>query len=108
MIAPATALVVASGVLTQGWHQEHKAFDYACRTGTAVYALVDGVTTTSRNVHLGNIVTLKGEKVTYRYAHLDTMVEPATVSKGDVIGTCGNTGNWSYGSHVHLEIETHN
>ena len=105
MIAPATALVVAAGVLVQQWSPEHPGFDYACRTGTDVYALADGVISNRRSHTLGNIVELRGEHADYLYAHLHTVAEPGPVEMGDVIGTCGNTGAWSYGSHVHLEVD---
>ena len=104
MIAPAVSLVLASGIFIQGWSPDHPGFDYACRTGTPVYAMVDGTTHTGRSSRMGHEVTLVGETKTVYYAHLHTTAPAGPVKQGDVIGTCGNTGSWSYGPHLHLEI----
>ena len=104
MIAPAAALIVAGGILVQEWSPEHPAFDYACRTGQPVYAIQDGTIRSSRSWSMGVQVFLEGENGTAYYAHLHRAMPDGEVKKGDVIGACGNTGAWSYGSHVHYEM----
>ena len=104
-VAPAVSLVLASGILVQGWSEDHPGFDYACRVGTPVYALVDGTMYTDYNGRMGNTVTIKGQGKTIYYAHLDTTEAQGPVKKGDIIGTCGNTGSWSTGPHLHLEVK---
>ena len=53
---------------------------------------------------MGIQVFLEGENGTAYYAHLHRAMPDGEVKKGDVIGACGNTGAWSYGSHVHYEM----
>ena len=97
------SLVVAAGVLVQSPNPGHDAWDFACRRGAPVYATIDGTARAHRNGRMGNQITLKGPDGTAYYAHLQS-TNPGSVKKGDVIGTCGNTGSWSYGPHVHYEF----
>lgn len=99
---PLIPLVVA-GVVVQTPSPDHDAWDIACQRGTPVYAVFDGTTQTSYNGRMGNQVTLEGGRTAY-YAHLRSVEPGGPVKKGDVIGTCGNTGSWSSGPHVHFEL----
>ena len=105
MLAPAAALVVAGGILIQTWSPEHPGFDYACRTGQPVYATHSGTVRTSRSWRMGNEVRIITEDGTAYYAHLQSVRAEGEVLAGEVIGTCGNTGRWSYGPHVHYEFQ---
>lgn len=95
--------LIVSGILVQSPSPDHPAWDIACRTGAPVRAVFDGRTRTKRSPRMGNQVWLEGEQTAY-YAHLDTVEPPGFVKRGEVIGTCGNTGTWSYGPHVHFEL----
>lgn len=56
--------------------------------------------------NMGNVVVVKAsDNTAHVYAHLDTInvTKGAFITKGDVVGTQGNTGI-SAGSHLHYEI----
>ena len=92
------------GVITQEPNPGHEAYDFACRVGTPVKAVHGGRVKRFRDPYLGNQVRIYGyDGVVSLYAHLDTIEASGDVNKGDVIGTCGNTGAWSTGPHLHFE-----
>lgn len=98
------ALVVA-GPIVQSPSPEHPAWDIACKRGAPVYAVFDGTLRAHRSARMGNQITLEGNHHTAYYAHLQSVLPASEVMKGDVIGTCGSTGTWSYGPHVHFEVK---
>ena len=50
------------------------------------------------------MVTLVGPGgIVTSYSHLHEAYDNDIVKQGDVIGTCGNTGSWSTGPHLHFE-----
>lgn len=85
----------------------HEGMDFACDTGTPVYATGDGTVTSAEwNSGYGNMVEIDhGYGYTTRYAHLSKIdVKPGQkVSRGDRIAASGNTGK-STGPHVHYEV----
>ena len=96
------------------WGRMHEGIDFGLSPATAgapIIAAGDGVVAVrTYSSGWGNYVRLthtlpSGAQVSTLYAH---MVEPApvavgqTVSKGDIIGHVGNTGN-SFGAHLHFE-----
>ena len=97
--------LVVAGIIVQSPSPDHPAWDIACRTGAPVRAVFDGQTRTKRSSRMGHQVWLEGEQGSAYYAHLDTVELAGQVRKGDVIGTCGSTGSWSYGPHVHISID---
>jgi len=85
----------------------HSGCDFAVKTGTEVLAVADG---TVANANWGKsygtqIVEDLGDGTFFIYAHLSkSLVKPGDkVSKGQVIGKSGNTGN-SSGPHLHVEL----
>jgi murein DD-endopeptidase MepM/ murein hydrolase activator NlpD len=88
----------------------HKGMDIVAREGTPVMSPAEGVVTFSGyNGTFGKTVMLfHGYGVSTLYAHLDdTMVRQGErVSRGDVIGTVGNTGR-STATHLHYEVVVH-
>ena len=97
--------LVVSGIVVQGPNSDHSGWDIACRRGDSVHAVFSGRTAVRRSSRMGNQVTLTGsDGRTAYYAHLDTTKPEGSVKKGDIIGTCGNTGTWSTGNHVHFEL----
>ena len=113
--------VLQKGVnrLTQGFTTGHKAVDLGRvhLTGEPVIAHTDGKVVfcqtghknnkgSSGNASYGNCVRLDhGRGVHTLYAHLASVKvkNGDKVTRGQVIGTMGNTGN-SYGTHLHFEV----
>lgn len=90
-----------------GANQLHNGVDIGVPEGTEVLAGLTGtVTTSSYNDSYGNYVVIKDSKgYELRYAHLKSRSVSSgdAITKGDVIGLAGNTGN-STGSHLHIEL----
>ena len=92
---------------TAGRRNPHRGFDVNKHsTGTPVPSIVDGVVVRSeRQAGLGNVVVVRRATGTFiGYAHLDTrgVAVGATVIKGGIIGTLGNTGTLTTGPHTHV------
>lgn len=94
-----------------GQMDNHTGTDIPAPSGTPIYAAQDGVVTlVQRNPNVssyGYYCTINhgGGYVTL-YAHqcqAPVVSEGQTVSKGQLIGYVGNTGN-SFGSHLHFEL----
>jgi murein DD-endopeptidase MepM/ murein hydrolase activator NlpD len=85
----------------------HLGIDIAAPTGTPVYATAGGVVQRAASEEgWGKLVVVEhGDGYTTFYAHLNEIeVESgAEVSKGEVIGRVGNTGQ-STGPHLHYEV----
>lgn len=90
-----------------GANQLHNGVDIGVPEGTEVLAGLTGtVTTSAYNDSYGNYVVIKDNKgYELRYAHLKSRSVSSgdAITKGDVIGLAGNTGN-STGSHLHMEL----
>jgi len=87
----------------------HTGVDYAVPVGTDVLAVADG---TVANANWGKsygvqIVEDLGDGTFFIYAHLSkSLVKPGDkISKNQVIGKSGNTGN-STGPHLHAELRS--
>jgi murein DD-endopeptidase MepM/ murein hydrolase activator NlpD len=87
----------------------HSGCDFAVKTGTEVLAVADG---TVANANWGKsygvqIVEDLGDGTFFIYAHLSkSLVKPGDkISKNQVIGKSGNTGN-SSGPHLHVELRS--
>lgn len=110
----------ASGRLTSpfGWRthpihgtqRQHRGMDIANSVGTTIVAAGDGVVSRAQwHNSYGNHIMIthivNGQVFTTVYAHLSSLGASAgqTVSKGQVIGKMGSTGD-STGSHLHFEM----
>ena len=92
------------GVITQGVREGHPAIDIACITGTPVRAAHDGEGTVRRSYTHGTTFELRGsDGLETSYSHLNSAMPAGYYKRGDQIGTCGNTGIWSSGPHLHFE-----
>jgi murein DD-endopeptidase MepM/ murein hydrolase activator NlpD len=86
--------------------RRHQGVDMMAGYGTPIYAVVSGTVSHGRSGLGGNQIWLHGsDGHRYFYAHLQNFVGPAgSVSKGDQIGTVGDTGNARGTPHLHFEI----
>ncbi|MBQ6442523.1 MAG: M23 family metallopeptidase [Lachnospiraceae bacterium] len=89
------------------WGRMHKGVDWACPTGTVVFASSDGVVEYAGwGNGYGNTILLShpdGRKT--RVGHLSKILvhDGQSVKQGETIGLSGSTGR-STGPHVHFEI----
>jgi len=97
------------GTVSQGYHSAHHALDVASYYGARVYASRGGRVSYARfspGGWLGFTVTIVHDNgMMTRYCHLSGIFieEGQVVSRGEVIGQVGSTGN-STGPHVHFEV----
>ena len=94
----------------------HNGTDFAAPGGTPIYAVADGVVSAARSMRsYGNCVQIShgtaddGNNYASLYAHMASIAvsEGQTVTKGQVIGYVGNTGDVvgaNGGYHLHLEL----
>lgn len=86
----------------------HKGVDFAAPEGTPYYAAESGtVIIAGYSASAGNwIVISHGNGLITKYMHSSSLLVSAgqQVSKGQQIGTVGNTGN-SFGAHLHFQVE---
>ena len=88
--------------------RNHKGMDIGAMTGTEIYAAADGVVVSAGwnsggygyFVQLGHV---DGYQTVYGHMSSVLVVEGQEVSRGQLIGLVGNTGN-SFGSHCHFEV----
>lgn len=87
----------------------HTGSDFACPTGTPVYAVYDGtvVDLNTWGADYGNHIILKVGEAEWGFCHLSRIIvaKGALVKSGQVIGYSGATGNVT-GPHLHLEYRT--
>lgn len=92
------------GVITQGVRPGHPAIDIACAPGTPVHAAHDGIARVENSYTHGITVVLHGsDGLTTSYSHLQAAQASGSIRRGERIGSCGSTGIWSSGPHLHFE-----
>lgn len=97
-----------TGKLTQKYWSRHPGIDIAARKGTVVRAADSGFVVAAGWSPVGygyHIVVDHGNGIQTLYAHLSRFAVRAgdTVSRGQLIGYVGSTGN-STGPHLHFEV----
>lgn len=97
-----------------GGTKTHYGIDIANSTGTSVVSAADGVISYAAPLSTyGNVImvthSIDGQIFTSLYAHLSSIKVSVgqVVSKGQIIGAIGTTGN-STGPHLHFEIHAGN
>lgn len=91
-----------------GKRHTHTGIDLTCKRGTDIIAPADGVVETVRpsKKGFGNFLTIRhsfGFMSSFAHLHRFKVKSGQFVSKGDVIASCGNSGN-STGPHLHYEV----
>lgn len=90
-----------------GERKFHSGIDFAAVSGTAIYAVADGmVTTAGFNSSMGNYVKIdhgNGLGTVYMHASALYVAAGQTVEAGDVIAAVGSTGD-STGPHLHFSV----
>jgi len=103
-IVPAEGYVSSEFGLRRG--RPHKGIDIANKTGTPIYAAMDGVVLfAGRQNGYGNVIILEHpDFIMTVYAHneINLVREGDNVVQGQQIATMGATGN-ATGSHLHFE-----
>ena len=101
-----------------GGTRDHQGWDLVAAPMTSCYAIADGTIVLRRPMHLdyGNMLVLefsyRGRTLYAAYCHLILMPvrQDMPVSRGDIIGYTGNTGNAftmrGEDQHLHFEIRT--
>jgi murein DD-endopeptidase MepM/ murein hydrolase activator NlpD len=86
--------------------RRHQGVDMIGTRGTPLLAVVDGFAQPQSNALGGTTIWFTGSDGNkYYYAHLDSYEKLGAVSKGDVIGYLGDTGNAKSSTpHLHFEI----
>jgi murein DD-endopeptidase MepM/ murein hydrolase activator NlpD len=97
----------------RGCSSMHMGVDFTPGVGTPIYAIADGVVTTSLadqwgfGTHVIITHSINGQTVTSTYAHMQAgstaLVAGQQIAVGDFIGTVGMTGT-ATGNHLHFEI----
>ncbi len=96
------------GILSQKQTLKHNAIDIVCMEGDKIVAAHDGKLKHYHDIHLGNVVIVENDKLRSVYAHLSKVNKVSQIKQGEIVGYCGNTGQWTTGAHLHFEIrETH-
>ena len=94
-----------------GKRKRHDGHDFSAKRGTPVFATADGVVVKSLYWgSYGNYVEIDhgyGYKTVYAHMNKRKVKKRQTVSRGDIIGTVGNTGK-STAPHLHYEIKKNN
>lgn len=88
--------------------RNHKGLDIAAPEGTEIYAAEEGQVVSAgwNSGGYGNVVMIEhpdGYATVYAHMILVYAVEGQYVTKGQLIGFVGNTGN-SFGNHLHFEV----
>lgn len=92
--------------------RKHEGIDIFAKKGSPVVAVTDGVVRRTGDGGIGGKVIWfnpAGENFSVYYAHLDTQYVSGgqRVSKGEVMGTVGNTGNAQFTpAHLHFGVYT--
>jgi murein DD-endopeptidase MepM/ murein hydrolase activator NlpD len=103
-----------SGILTQGYHAGHYAYDIADRSQPTILAAASGVVVyASAGSYDGgygtNVWVDHGNGYRTHYAHMSELYVSVgqSVGQGDALGKMGNTGRvyGATGIHLHLELE---
>jgi murein DD-endopeptidase MepM/ murein hydrolase activator NlpD len=102
--APLDQLMISGWTFHDPRNPSHEGIDWGCAPGTSIYAAESGQMHQLWNPNCGNYALIwHRDGWATGYCHLDSFTAGGHVSKGQVIGRCGNTGA-STGPHLHFVI----
>ena len=95
-----------------GEEKFHYGLDLSSKEGSPIYAVMNGVVEKSEiSPSLGNFLVIDhGNNIKSLYAHCKELKESVgnNVKRGQIIALMGNTGYYSTGTHVHIELIVNN
>lgn len=93
----------------------HQGVDIPAPQGTPVMAPVDGIVAYAKpwdgESHGGTVLAFDGtgeaQGMRFKFMHLSAIPVPVgtVVAKGGLLALTGNTGKWTTGPHLHMEVE---
>jgi len=93
------------GVVTQDPSPTHPGADVSCIPGAPVYATQTGYVERYWDHHKGlTLIIHQPGQASHSYSHLRSATREPYATTGQRIGTCGSTGAFSTGPHLHFEL----
>lgn len=86
------------------YSSKHLGLDIICNTGTPVYAPFSGKAVSNPFLEGGNVIDYYCNGLVMRFMHLSRIVKTGNCNGGDLIGYTGNTGTYTSGPHLHVDI----
>jgi murein DD-endopeptidase MepM/ murein hydrolase activator NlpD len=89
------------------WYSKHHlGVDYKAPMDTKLVAPSGGTVTKSYGPEGGLTITFRPDNspLVFRFMHLDKVTKVGHVHKGERIGLTGNSGRFTTGSHLHMDI----
>ena len=93
------------GVVTRDPSPTHPGVDVSCVAGAPIYATQNGALYTSwSHTHGLTAIIHQPAGPIHSFSHLQSSTRNRYVQKGERIGSCGSTGSYSTGPHLHFEL----
>ncbi|UBH21562.1 peptidoglycan DD-metalloendopeptidase family protein [Macrococcus armenti] len=83
----------------------HYGIDYATPVGTVLKAPTSGTVTRQHNHGGGLVAKLVSGKFAQFFLHLSEVLKTGRVNQGDAFAKTGNSGAWTTGPHLHVQVE---
>lgn len=84
---------------------KHFGIDYATPVGTVLKAPTSGTVAQQSNHGGGIVAKLVSGKFAQFFLHLSEVLKTGRVSQGEAFAKTGNSGAWTTGSHLHVQVE---
>jgi len=82
----------------------HLGLDLITPVGIPVMAPFDGTSMVGSFIQGGNVVNYSANGYVFRFMHLSSIVKTGSCKAGDIIGYTGNSGTFTSGPHLHVDI----
>lgn len=83
----------------------HYGIDYATPVGTVLKAPTSGTVTRQHDHGGGLVAKLVSGKFAQFFLHLSEVLKTGRVNQGDAFAKTGNSGAWTTGPHLHVQVE---